>query len=1022
MNYNIVIYLIVTSIAVLIFILLRLLIIKYFNVQKKKYKSNRYPIVFGLSLLIIPFAFFSVANIIVGVLVNLINSIFGTQIINLTPENNSFLIWYFIFSISVCCILIFYMFIIRDKPKSNSTEEKDKKIKTKNIYQAGITKCNFKELPDEEFYTEYVKSLYGSVKINKINDSSFFAHVKEGLSKFLLIAVINDNPQLDNLNSEFQSLYREIKKATVSRKKKKEYYEVRKVLFTRANASLKLKDIAIVHREEIKYDYDKFDSYIQEQFEEFTKDKIQYSNSNDFSLKDIFIHPKAELNRDSDVDAINFIDNWIADDDSSDQIIVSGEYGLGKTTLLKYYSYKLSSKIIAGAKDVRIPIYIELSNEFPYRKGIDSVIFKFLKENNINIKESLLAHMIASGSFLFLLDGFDEIGYLGSNEERYSNLLAIWDLATGKNKIILSGRLSYFLSIDQETNVLKNKSLTSIPNKYLNNELINLLFFKDKEIKAFLRHKFKNKSLTAKSFDFIKNNPALYDMCSRPYLLHITSELMKELTNNPKIDTLNAYQLIEMYVNKWIGRQKEKEIQSNFLNNKDKINFVHSFFMKIADFLYSSDRSYKEIEMDLASKILDKLLEESKIEFIEGTTKEGIESEIFSSYFIERRDNQFSFVHKSIFEFFVAKAILELIGKNKKDVALFNKNWTNEILGLVYEGYDNQFGYISDENKLVPLLLSKISSKSELIHSLVSFVSKAYIFIRDIRYYTIFRNVILFLIFIICLFSDSKALILASTGLVGFISALVRDPVDKIVNIQSSYSRAETTQLFACVIYTAWFIFNPISFNPFINFFLEVVVVATSFVLFVIISKFILSFLNRRILKSNLIQSILKSYYAQIAKEKLPAKYFTQILSFLNFVDSRPIIVEKKTLEAEYCKLPFQNIHFKNSKIIANRLYNHNCYYDIVDIEGISFREIHFNNCKLHKLNLQKVEKVKMYRKMEQWNLNNLGFTLEKISLTNILPGDIDEYSFRSLKRYLSANKLDLRAIKIEDWMKKKFE
>ena len=1012
------IYIILTIIAILVYLLLRLIIVNFYKFKSKKYSSKRYPIILGLSLLVIPVFFYGSSSLIINFLIDFLENNHGYKFKNSSEQSYSFLIWYLILATSVSYILSLYISYIKKRkyPKHNFQENR---IQTKNIYEAGITKYTFKKLSKEQLEEEYLKTTYGSIKIHRLNETCKYSVVKEGLSKSLLIIMNNQPDNAKEIINNFKNHSNEIRKILEPIKKKRIRYNIKFILFGTYLSDLSKEIINILH-DDIIFNYDNFQGYLIDLKEDFTENKVQYSYDNELSLKDIFVKPIVELNRETNISAIEYIDAWIHDDSTKDQLIISGEYGLGKTTLLKYISYTLSKKIIDGETGVRIPIYIELTNEFPYRKGIDSVLFKFFKEHNISFTQELLGHLIYSGAFIFLLDGFDEIGYIGSNDERYNNLLSIWDLAQGNNKIIVSGRLSYFQSIDKENSILKNLTLQSVPNQFINNDLLNIQFFSTKEIKEFIRHKFKTKSLTTEAFNFIHKNRALHDMCSRPYLLHLTTEMMKELKSKDDVDELNAFQLIELYVNKWITRQREKRIQSNFIDSNEKVQFIQTLFIRIAKHLYENGLSHKEIDMEISKSQLSILLEECDHTFIEGVTIQGIESEIFSSYFIERRDNNFSFVHKSIYEYFVAKAILLLIENNEKDQPLFNNNWTNEILNLVYEGFDHKFGFRENKNE-APLLLQQITEKSSIIHKIVDFSAKLHLKFRDIIFYTILRNIVLFYTIYVCAFTQSKPGIILGTFVFTIISTIVRDPVENILNIQSLNRNRNKTIIAISAIYSTWYYSQFFNGGFLANFALNFMAFISTFTLMFFILTNVFSFLNKNLLKSHKVKSILKSYYSQLVKEELSTDYFTRMLAFLNFVDSRPLVLENKLIEAEHCKLPFKNLHFKNCSFRINRLYNFNCYFDIVKIAGASFREIHFNQCKLHKLDLSKVTKVGMYRKYEQMTKKS-GVMLEKFSLTNMKPEDIDEYSIRTFKKYLKANNLDISAAKVDEWMISKFE
>lgn len=84
-------------------------------------------------------------------------------------------------------------------------------------------------------------------------------------------------------------------------------------------------------------------------------------------------------------------------------ITVIGSAGSGKTTLTKH----IYLKTIEEKK--KIPILIELRNLNDYDHGIENLISEKILKTRIKPNDITLTRALQSGSFLFLLDGYDEI-------------------------------------------------------------------------------------------------------------------------------------------------------------------------------------------------------------------------------------------------------------------------------------------------------------------------------------------------------------------------------------------------------------------------------------------------------------------------------------------------------------------------------------------------------------------------------------------------------------------------------------
>ena len=103
--------------------------------------------------------------------------------------------------------------------------------------------------------------------------------------------------------------------------------------------------------------------------------------------------------------------------------------------------------------------------------------------------------------------------------------------------------------------------------------------------------------------------------------------------------------------------------------------------------------------------VLDKLnshIQKSNIKKFEADyQKEGFENEILTCYFIEIEDGYYRFVHKSFFEFFIAKDILEKISKSKFSSPILFEVWSNSIVNFIYDDIPENL----KKDDLVPALL-----------------------------------------------------------------------------------------------------------------------------------------------------------------------------------------------------------------------------------------------------------------------------------------------------------------------------
>lgn len=118
--------------------------------------------------------------------------------------------------------------------------------------------------------------------------------------------------------------------------------------------------------------------------------------------------------------------------EKSNYITVIGEAGSGKSTLVKHLFLRaLSEKKL-------IPVFIELRYLTSEKNTIENHIKEKILEQKISESTKILERMLASGKFLFFLDGYDEI--TGDAKSNITESINKFVERHGKNKFLLTTR------------------------------------------------------------------------------------------------------------------------------------------------------------------------------------------------------------------------------------------------------------------------------------------------------------------------------------------------------------------------------------------------------------------------------------------------------------------------------------------------------------------------------------------------------------------------------------------------------
>ncbi len=147
--------------------------------------------------------------------------------------------------------------------------------------------------------------------------------------------------------------------------------------------------------------------------------------------------------------ATSYLTQWRDSADSSRRwLIVTGQYGTGKTALTRVLQYRWVSEYRMNPS-LPIPFRIEL-RDFSKQFDERALIHQFLDKNDLNhIPINFVMSLIKSGRIVLLLDGYDEMAQYMHARERRSCLEALAALSVQGAKGVLTSRPNYFSETEE---------------------------------------------------------------------------------------------------------------------------------------------------------------------------------------------------------------------------------------------------------------------------------------------------------------------------------------------------------------------------------------------------------------------------------------------------------------------------------------------------------------------------------------------------------------------------------------------
>jgi len=141
--------------------------------------------------------------------------------------------------------------------------------------------------------------------------------------------------------------------------------------------------------------------------------------------------------------SIQFVEEWLRNDGVK-WITILGDYGVGKSWLLKRILYLLSDRYDKDPEVEPLPFFIPLQN---FAKAFDyqNLITRTLSRSGLSgVHYDAFQFLAEQGRIIFLLDSFDEMAQKLSRSIIRENLLAILDGVSGNSRVIMTSRPNYF--------------------------------------------------------------------------------------------------------------------------------------------------------------------------------------------------------------------------------------------------------------------------------------------------------------------------------------------------------------------------------------------------------------------------------------------------------------------------------------------------------------------------------------------------------------------------------------------------
>ncbi|MCX8565277.1 MAG: WD40 repeat [Glomeribacter sp. 1016415] len=422
-----------------------------------------------------------------------------------------------------------------------------------------------------------------------------------------------------------------------------------------------------------------------------------------------------------------FLTQASASSQKNQVLLLRGEAGSGKSTFNRHLARRLWQDYSAASGERPIPLYISLPTVDRPNKNL---IGQYLSEKCGFSPEQIDA-LRASQRFILILDGYDEI----PAEQR--NLYADEKLDQWRAKILLSCRPEYLT--DGYKNHLQPRGRSRVLLEY------QLAPFSEQSIETYIHQyvEYTQAQWSAQGYqDRLAQIPNVKELLGTPFLLKMALSVLPTLEKSRFSHlALKRIKLYEQFVQTWFERSLErldaiqskltKEEKKAFRSLKDEGFIEHSQTFNIQFALAMSSAKTTVAEYSPIARL--NMPQGKRYEtFL--SNKDEEKNLLRFSALLTRQQQQYRFIHKSIQDYLVARAVWEeLENSNGLDVSAgFEPLNGIKAMHLLWEELDastqvyssallNQFNLL-EEVAIQGFLVERVQQNRALLKPLLTWI------------------------------------------------------------------------------------------------------------------------------------------------------------------------------------------------------------------------------------------------------------------------------------------------------------
>ena len=259
--------------------------------------------------------------------------------------------------------------------------------------------------------------------------------------------------------------------------------------------------------------------------------------------------------------------------------------------------------------------------------------------------------MLSEGRIVLLFDGFDELALRVSYERAAEHFATLIEAAQGEAKVVITSRTQHFLSDKQAKLALAEQA-----SRVSGYRLIKLKPFISEQIQRFLVNRLQDEAAAAQRFRLLDEVQDLLGLSQNPRMLGFIADipekdLLEAKARDQKITSAGLYELL---LQRWLVNEFDRAHPKGALPGLDvaqRWRAVTEVAMRLWQ-RAEKTLNVRELPKDLIDAVM--ALSELKLDLEEARHQIGS-----GTLLVRDSSDNFSFIHQSVLEWLVAKAVAE---------------------------------------------------------------------------------------------------------------------------------------------------------------------------------------------------------------------------------------------------------------------------------------------------------------------------------------------------------------------------